>query len=126
MFSRRARPADLGAARLGGRGSDRAAAPRESRPRPRPVACVPRVQSRKNRVGFAGDPSGSAVPGRLRKTRSAIQSLSKKTKPVNTIHFPHKKYLLYEIRRFMFRKFSFAPRTRRTRIAGYTAVREEW
>ena len=72
-FSRRPGPADLGAARLARRGIDRGLARRESRPRPRPrpVARAARSQSRTNRISFAGDPCGSAVPSKLRETRSA-------------------------------------------------------
>ena len=71
-FSRRPRTADLDAARVARRGIARGPARRESRPRPRPVARVACSQSRKNRVSFAGNPSGSAVPSRLREAFSAI------------------------------------------------------
>ena len=90
VFPRGARPAHLGAARLGRRGIAREPAPLESRPRPRPVAGAARSQIRKNRVSFAGDPSDSTVPSRLRDTRSARQSFSKK-KSVNPIQFPYEK-----------------------------------
>ena len=91
VFLLRAHPADLGTARLGRRGIARGPTPRESRPRPRPVAGAARSQSRKNRVSFAGDPSDSAVPSMLRETRSAIQSFLKKTRPVDPIHFLYEK-----------------------------------
>ena len=70
-FSRRPRTTDHGAARLARQGVDRGPARREFCPRPRPVALAVRSQSRTNRVSFARDPSGSAVPSRLRETRSA-------------------------------------------------------
>ena len=123
-FSRRPRKADLGAARLGRRGIDRGPVGRESRPRPRPVARAARSQSRKNRVSFAGRPSVSAVPSRRRETRSAIEiSLKKKVQSIPYI-FPTKRDLLHEIRNVLSRKFSFAPRSRKTRGAGYTSVRD--
>ena len=77
-FSRRPRTANLAVDRLARQESDRGPAGRESRPRPRPVAGAARSQSRKNRVSFAGDPSGSAVPSRLRETRSGRQTSEKK------------------------------------------------
>ena len=86
LFSRRPRKADLGAARLGRRGIDRGPASRE--PRPRPVARAARSQSRKNRVSFAGRPSGSAGPSRRRETRSATVILEKKGS-VDPIHLPY-------------------------------------
>ena len=91
VFSRQARPADLDAARLGRRGIARWPAPHESRPRPSPVAGAVRSQSRKNRVSFAGDPSDSAVPSRLRETQSAIHSSSKNKMSVNPMQFPCEK-----------------------------------
>ena len=83
VFSPPARPADLGAARLGRRGIAKGPAPRESRSCPRPVAGAVHSQNRNNRVSFAGDPSGSALPSRLREPRSARQSFP--------IQFPYEK-----------------------------------
>ena len=77
-FSRPARKADIGAARLGRRGINRGAVGRESRPRPRPVAPAARSQSRKKWVGFEGRPSVSAVPSGRREARPATESSSKK------------------------------------------------
>ena len=68
------RPADIGAARLARQGIARGPAPRDSRPRPSPVVGAAHSQGRKNGVSFAGDPSASAVPSRLRETRSATPS----------------------------------------------------
>ena len=78
MFSLRARQADLDAARLGRRSIARGPAARESRPRLGPVVCAARSQSSLNRVSFEGDPSRSAMPSKLRETRSAIRSFTKK------------------------------------------------
>ena len=47
-----------------------------------------RAQSRKNRVSFAGRPSGSAGPSRRRETRSATVILEKKCR-VDPIHLPY-------------------------------------
>ena len=77
-FARRTRTTDLGAALLVRRRIDRGPARRKSRTHPRPVARVARCQSRPNRVSFAGDPFGSAVPSMLRETCSAIRSFSNK------------------------------------------------
>ena len=87
-FSRRPRNADLGAARLSRRGIDRGPASCESRPCPRPVARAARSQSLKNRVSFAGRPSGSAGPSRRRENRSATVILEKKSS-VDPIHLPY-------------------------------------
>ena len=94
-FSRRPRKADLGAARLGRRGIDRGPASRESRPRPRHVAHAARSQSRKNRVSFAGRPSGSAGPRGRRETRSATESSPKKNVQSIPYIYPMNSDLLY-------------------------------
>ena len=86
-FSRQPRAADLRAARLGRRGIDWGPAGRESRPRPRTVVRAARSQSRKNRVSFAGRPSGSAGPSRRRESRSARKtSLKKKVQSMPYIY----------------------------------------
>ena len=86
-FSRRTRTADLGAARFGQRGIARGGAHCEFRPRPRPVPGPARSRSRKKRISFASDLSGSAVPSRIRETRSARQLFSKNNRPVNPIQY---------------------------------------
>ena len=88
-FSRRPRAAGLGAVRLARRVIDRGPARRESRPRPPPVARAVRSQSRKNQVSFAVDPSGAAVPSRLREKPALRDSHSRKKRSVDPIHFPN-------------------------------------
>ena len=87
-FLRRPRPADLGAACLVRRGIKRGPACREPRPRPRPVARAARSQNRKNRVSFAGRPSGSAGPSRQRETRAAREDILEKKRSVDPIELP--------------------------------------
>ena len=123
-FWRRPRKSDLAAARLGRRGIDRGPVGREPRPRPGTVARAACSQNRKNGVSFAGRPSVSAVPSRRRETRSAIETSSKKNVQSIPYIFPMKRDLLHEIRNSISRKFSFASRSRKTRGAGYTSVRE--
>ena len=88
-FPRWPRPADLGAARLALRGIERGSAPRESRPRPRPVFRAARSQSRKHRINSAGEPSGSAVPSGLNVKTALGDSHSRKKRSVNPIQFPY-------------------------------------
>ena len=60
-FSPQPGRADLCAAQLARRRIDRGPAGRESRPRPRPVNCAARCQSRNKRVSFAGHSSDSGA-----------------------------------------------------------------
>ena len=78
-------------ASLGTAGGESPGDPPPESPRRRPVAGPARSQSRKNRVCFAGDPSGFVVPGRPREPRSARQSFSEKTASLNTTQFPYDK-----------------------------------
>ena len=91
VYSPRPRTANLRAAQ---------AHPTGHRPGTRPPRVLPSASPRnprdalptsRNRVSFTGRPSVSTVPSRLCETSFAIQSLSKKKRPVNPIQFANER-----------------------------------